>query len=74
MKIESVTKLKGKQYVFKRAPKAGTKLAVAVELFRVNGLLPKDEIIQVMVEDLKITKTNASIYFAKAKAIVEAGL
>lgn len=74
MKVESVTKLKGKQYTFKKAPRDGSKLSTAVKLLRVCGTDSKDSAIDVIVKDLGVTKTNASIYFAKAKAIIEAGL
>ena len=74
MKVESVSKVKGKQYSFAKAPRAGSKLASAVDLVKVTGKDDKPACIDKIASDMNVTKGNASIYYAKAKAILEAGL
>jgi hypothetical protein len=74
MQIESASKLKGKQYTFKKAPREGSKLAQAVVLVSKTGKDDKPACIDVIAQEMGVTKGNASIYFAKAKALIEANL
>lgn len=84
MKVEQVTvrevpavavpKVKGKQYRFEKAPRAGSKLEKAVQLVTSVGKDDKPACLDVIVHEMNVTKGNASIYFQKAKAIIEAGL
>lgn len=74
MKVEPVTKVKGKQYTFAKAPREGSKLAQAVKLVAATGKDDKPACLDVLVKEMSITKGNASIYFAKAQAIIQAGL
>ena len=84
MKVEQVTvrevptvtvpKVKGKQYKFEKAPRSGSKLSAAVGIVSRLGKDDKPACIDSISEVMGVTKGNASIYYAKAKAIIEAGL
>ena len=84
MKVEQVTvrelpvvavpKVKGKQYKFEKAPRSGSKLSAAVGIVSRLGKDDKPACIDSISEVMAVTKGNASIYYAKAKAIIEAGL
>ena len=74
MQVESASKLKGKQYQFKKAPRSGSKLSAAVGIVQRLGKDDKPACIESIAEVMGVTKGNASIYYAKAKALIEAGL
>lgn len=74
MKVESAVKVKGKQYTFEKAPRAGSKLSAAVGIVSRTGKDDKPACIDSIASVMGVTKGNASIYYAKAKAIIEAGL
>lgn len=74
MQVESAAKLKGKQYQFKKAPRSGSKLSAAVGIVKRLGKDDKPACIDSIAEVMGVTKGNASIYYAKAKALIESGL
>ena len=53
-----------------KAPRASSKLAKAVELVQATGKDDKESCLQAIVSALAVTRGNASIYYAKAKAIL----
>ena len=53
-----------------KAPRAASKLAKAVELVQATGKDDKESCLQAIVSALAVTRGNASIYYAKAKAIL----
>ena len=61
-------------YTFKKAPREGSKLAVAVGVVSETGKDDKPACIDSIASVMGVTKGNASIYYAKAKAIIESGL
>lgn len=75
MNVEQVKSTRGNaQYVFNKAPRAGSKLSVAVEIVKRTGKDDKPACIGAIAETMAVTKGNASIYYAKAKALIEKGL
>lgn len=53
-----------------KAPRASSKLAKAVEVVQSTGKDDKESCLQAIVSALAVTRGNASIYYAKAKAIL----
>jgi hypothetical protein len=60
-------------YTFKKAPREGSKLAIAVTVVTETGKDDKPACITAIVDKLGVTAGNASIYYQKAKSLIEAG-
>jgi len=71
---QNVVKAKGAVYTFKKAPREGSKLSTAVGIVGATGKDDKPACINAIATTMGVTKGNASIYYAKAKALIEAGL
>lgn len=75
MNVEPVVKkTSGVVYKFKKAPRSGSKLETAVGVVKSTGKDDKPACIVEIQNVLGVTAGNASIYYAKAKAIIEQGL
>ena len=61
-------------YTFTKAPRAGSKLAAAKSIVERTGKDDKPACIDAIASVMNVTKGNASIYYAKAKSLIEAGL
>ena len=61
-------------YTFTKAPRAGSKLSAAKSIVERTGKDDKPACIGAIAETMAVTKGNASIYYAKAKALIEKGL
>lgn len=53
-----------------KAPREGTKLSKATEVVKATGKDDKEACLKAIVEALSVTRGNASIYYAKALAIL----
>lgn len=75
MNVEQVKSTRGNaQYVFNKAPRAGSKLQTALGVVKNTGKDDKPACIVEIQNVLGVTAGNASIYYAKAKALIEKGL
>jgi hypothetical protein len=61
-------------YTFNKAPRSGSKLSAAVGIVTRTGKDDKPACIDAIASVMNVTKGNASIYYAKAKSLIEQGL